>query len=127
MDMRTPLSRARGSGSARDGVEIWKMERVTAAALVPLCLWFLIFLIRLSQGNGYETYVEMISTPGNTALMLLFIYCAFYHGMLGLSVVVEDYISRVSTRYLLLAGTKMMMVFLGLFCMVSVLKVAIGK
>ena len=36
---RTPLSRARGLGSAQHGAGHWISERVTSIALVPLSLW----------------------------------------------------------------------------------------
>jgi hypothetical protein len=43
--MRSPLTRAMGLGSAKEGVEHWWMERVSAVALVPLTLWFVASII----------------------------------------------------------------------------------
>ena len=40
--MRSPLGRVLGLGSAKEGVEHWWAQRVTAIALVPLALWFVI-------------------------------------------------------------------------------------
>ena len=34
-DLRTPLSRARGLGSAKDGLHHWWVQRLTAVALIP--------------------------------------------------------------------------------------------
>ncbi|HTG22910.1 MAG TPA: succinate dehydrogenase, hydrophobic membrane anchor protein, partial [Reyranella sp.] len=39
-DLRTPLARARGLGSAREGVHHWWAQRITAIALIPLVVWF---------------------------------------------------------------------------------------
>ena len=38
MSLRTPLARAKGLGSAKEGVHHWWAQRVTAIALVPLAL-----------------------------------------------------------------------------------------
>jgi succinate dehydrogenase hydrophobic anchor subunit len=43
--MRSPLAHAMGLGSAREGVEHWWMERVSAVALVPLTMWFVAAII----------------------------------------------------------------------------------
>ena len=52
--MRSPLGRALGLGSAKEGVEHWWLQRITAAALVPLSVWFVIAIIRLI-GADIET------------------------------------------------------------------------
>ena len=38
-DLQTPLKRARGLGSAKDGTHHFIVQRITALALVPLSLW----------------------------------------------------------------------------------------
>ena len=43
-DMRTPLSRVRGLGSAREGTEHFWRQRLTAIANIPL-LGFFIFVV----------------------------------------------------------------------------------
>ena len=43
-DLRTPLARARGLGSAKEGVHHWWAQRLTAVALIPLVVWFAISL-----------------------------------------------------------------------------------
>jgi hypothetical protein len=44
--MRSPLGRAVGLGSAKEGVEHWWLQRITAVALVPLSLWFVVAIIQ---------------------------------------------------------------------------------
>ena len=78
--MRSPLGRARGLGSAREGVEHWWMQRVTAVALIPLTLWFVASLIALT-GSDYNAFIAW-----------LFLIALFHHIALGLRVVVEDYV-----------------------------------
>ena len=40
---RTPLKNVRGLGAAKTGTEHFVVQRLTATALVPLSIWFLIF------------------------------------------------------------------------------------
>jgi succinate dehydrogenase / fumarate reductase, membrane anchor subunit len=89
--MRSPLGRARGLGSAREGVEHWWMQRVTAAALIPLTLWFVVSLIALT-GSDYNAFIAWLKAPFVAILMVLVLVALFHHMALGLQVVVEDYI-----------------------------------
>lgn len=45
MKMRSSLGRVRGLGSAKSGTAAWWAERMTALALIPLCVWFVSALI----------------------------------------------------------------------------------
>jgi succinate dehydrogenase / fumarate reductase, membrane anchor subunit len=89
--MRSPLSRARGLGSAREGAEHWWMQRVTAAALIPLTLWFVASLIALTSSD-YNTFIAWLRAPFVTILMVLLLIALLHHMALGLQVVVEDYV-----------------------------------
>src|SRR5438128_2264228 len=68
--MRSPLARARGLGSARDGVEHWWMQRLTAVALIPLTLWFAASLIALT-GSDYNAFIAWLKAPFVAILMVL--------------------------------------------------------
>ena len=89
--MRTPLSRARGLGSAKEGVEHWWIQRVTAAALIPLTVWFTASLMAIS-GSDYSTVIAWFKKPLTPILMVLLLIALFHHMALGVQVVVEDYI-----------------------------------
>lgn len=91
MRSRSPLGRALGLGSARDGVEHWWLERVSAVALVPLTLWFTAAIVR-HTGDSYADLRTWLGTPLTTALMTLLLIALFYHAALGLQVVIEDYV-----------------------------------
>jgi succinate dehydrogenase / fumarate reductase membrane anchor subunit len=88
--MRSPLSRARGLGSSRDGFQHWWMQRVTAVALIPLTLWFAASLIALT-GSDYNTFIAWLKAPVVTVFMVLLLIALCHHMGLGLRVVVEDY------------------------------------
>jgi hypothetical protein len=61
-DMRTPLARAIGLGSAKEGAGPWWAERVSAIALVPLTLWFVASIIA-HTGSDYATFIVWLRTP----------------------------------------------------------------
>ncbi len=98
---RTPLGRARGLGSAKDGVGRFIMERVTSAALVILVIWALASALVLAQG-GYAGAVIWLASPVNAALLVMLAAVGFYHMQVGMSVIVEDYIHRHTTKAVLL-------------------------
>jgi len=88
--MRSPLGRAIGLGSAKGGAAQWWAERASAAALVPLTLWFAAALIA-HTGSDYATFIAWLRTPLATILMILLLIALFHHTALGLQVVIEDY------------------------------------
>jgi len=89
--MRSPLGQALGLGSAKNGVEHWWLQRVTAIALVPLTVWFAASLIA-HAGNDYGTLIFWLRNPIATTLLPLLLIALFYHTAMGLEVVIEDYI-----------------------------------
>ncbi len=90
-DMRTPLARATGLGSAKEGVKAWWAERVSAVALVPPTLWFAASIVA-HTGSDYATFVVWLRMPLTIVLMILLLIALFYHTALGLQVVIEDYV-----------------------------------
>ena len=89
--MRSAFARAIGLGSAKQGVEHWWRERVTAVALTPLTLWFVASIIAHSSGD-YAAFVTWLKMPLATCMMILLLIALFYHTALGLQVIIEDYI-----------------------------------
>jgi succinate dehydrogenase / fumarate reductase membrane anchor subunit len=100
---RSPLAEARGLGSAKDGVQAWWFERVTAVALVPLTLWLTASLIAFGGGN-YVAVIAWLSNPLVALLFVLLLLALFVHLALGLKVVIEDYVhSRAKIPVLIAA------------------------
>jgi succinate dehydrogenase / fumarate reductase membrane anchor subunit len=125
MSYRSPLGRARGLGSAREGAAHWWAQRLTAVALVPLCLWFVIGLVGVI-GQGYETVLEWISEPVTSALLVILIVAAFHHAQLGLQVVIEDYVHHEGLKIAGIVIVKFAAILLGLWAVFSVLSIAFG-
>ena len=95
--MRSPLGRAIGLGSAKEGVEHWWLQRITAVALVPLSLWFVIAIIRL-VGADSDGVRDWVGNPLPAIMLVLLLIATFYHASLGLQVVIEDYVHAELTK-----------------------------
>src|SRR3546814_13720261 len=93
MSMRTPVGRARGLGSAKDGVAHWTAQRLSAVALALLTPWFVWLAIGL-VGSEQALVAAGLGTPLNATLMLAYVGALLWHGQLGLQVVLEDYVSH---------------------------------
>jgi succinate dehydrogenase / fumarate reductase membrane anchor subunit len=122
---RTPLSRARGLGSAKHGVGHWISERVSSIALVPLTLWAIYGVLRLAAGD-YQFAVAWVSDPLNAVLMVLTLAISFWHMHAGLRVVIEDYIHVALTKTGLLLINLFVCGLCGALAVFSILKVALG-
>ncbi|HVY12332.1 MAG TPA: succinate dehydrogenase, hydrophobic membrane anchor protein [Alphaproteobacteria bacterium] len=90
--MRTATGRARGLGSAKEGVGHWWAMRITSIALIPLGLWLMISLLTLIGAEHAQAH-EWLHNPYHAVLMLLFLLFGLHHSAHGMQVVVEDYIS----------------------------------
>ena len=98
---RTDLAKAQGLGSAKHGVAAFIAERATAIALVPLSIWGLWFAVSVAHG-GYAAARGVLASPVQAAVALLALIIGLYHAMIGMRVVIEDYIHKVRTRVVLL-------------------------
>lgn len=105
MSYRTPLSRVEGLGPAHSGVEHFWRQRVTATALIPLSIWFAVAILSLI-GADRETVVSYLHEPVHAVLMILFIIAALMHMVLGIQVVIEDYVPNEGQKIALLLLNK---------------------
>jgi len=105
MSLQTPLARARGLGSAKEGLHHWWMQRVTAVALLPLTLWLV---------------------PLNSSLIISLIIAAFYHAALGMQIVFEDYISSKPKRIVCIVTTNLLLFFLAVTGIFSIVRIVLG-
>lgn len=121
--LRTPLARAKGLGAAKEGIGHWWHQRLTAAALVPLTLWFC-FSIAALPGAEFESVRLWLTTPLNAVLSIVTIAVALYHGYLGVQVIVEDYVQTTWARVGLIVGSGFVALLLGAGAMFAVLLVA---
>ncbi|MFQ3243987.1 MAG: succinate dehydrogenase / fumarate reductase membrane anchor subunit [Arenicella sp.] len=125
MKFRSPLSQATGLGSAKHGFSHWWWQRVTAIALIPMGLWFVISVLSLAGGTHAQAEA-WLSSPINATIVLLFTLTALFHAQTGLQVVIEDYVPTKWINLVLLLGTKFAAVIMAVLAIIAVLKVSIG-
>lgn len=125
MSMTNPLARARGHGSAKEGVRHWFAQRASAVFLIFLVGWLGYAAFALA-GADFAAARSFMGHPFNAALLILLVITVLYHGMLGLQVVVEDYVhhpaAEITLHFLIRAGA-----YLGMALgVVNILIIALG-
>ena len=123
-DLRTPLARVKGLGSAKDGTSHFWNQRLTALALIPLVLWFGFGLASLP--TDFETLTGYIGQPVIAVGLILLITMVFYHAQLGLQVVLEDYVASHAKRTVAIIASGFLCLVCALTGIVSVLKILFG-
>lgn len=96
----TELGKVRGLGSAREGGEHWISERVSSIALLLLGVWLIASLLML-PALDHATIREWLRSPLGAVPMALFVITAFYHGLDGMKVVVDDYVHEPGNNFAL--------------------------
>jgi succinate dehydrogenase / fumarate reductase membrane anchor subunit len=124
-DMRTPLGRVRGFGSARSGTEHFWYQRLTSVALVPLTAAVILIVMSL-LGRNHAAVVQILGSPIVAIIMLLFVLTTAYHMKLGMQVVIEDYVHDDALKFTLLIGNSFFCVVVALAAIFAILKLSFG-
>ena len=126
MSLRSPLGRVLGLGSAKGGSGHWYSQRVTAVALVILGLWFVASLAMLGHGAPHDSVAAWLRSPFPATMTLLLLAVGGYHSLLGLQVIVEDYVGDQGLRAVVLVAIKFAIVTATLLGAIAVLRLAFG-
>lgn len=125
MSLRSDLGRVKGLGSAKLGVDHWWLQRVTAVALIPLSLWFVVSLLAVFNAPHAEV-VAWVAAPHVTVLLLALVAVLFWHVQLGLQIVLEDYIHSAWLQVTVQVALRCIAVLGALAGAVAILKISLG-
>ena len=124
-NMRTPLAKVRGLGSAKAGTEHFMHQRLTAIANIPLIIFMVIFVVM----HVDVSRAEMLADIGHplVALMLVFtIISVCWHMKLGMQVIIEDYIHAEGPKVAALVANALFCVAIALTGLFAILKISFG-
>ena len=124
-NMRTPLARVRGLGSAKSGTGHFWHQRLTAVANVPLTIGFVIILVSL-LGRGHAAVVQILGSPLVAIVMLLFIGSITYHMKIGMQVIIEDYVHDEKWKFAAVIGNTFFAIAIAAACGYALLKLSFG-
>jgi succinate dehydrogenase / fumarate reductase, membrane anchor subunit len=124
--LTTPLARVRGLGSTGEGTGHYIAQRLSALALVPLTIWFVVSVIAHIGAPHYQ-FSEWAGGLCTATLLILTLIATFWHASLGLATVVEDYVHHELTKLVTLAVVKLACFGFALLGVLSVLKLALSR
>jgi succinate dehydrogenase / fumarate reductase membrane anchor subunit len=123
-DAAQALSKVLGRGSAHEGAHHWRVQRLTALALLLLGPWFVTSLLLLPDLQ-YPTLRAWAAGLVNATLLGLLVVCCCWHSQLGVQVVIEDYV-KGWLRMAALVASAFVHVLLGVLGVLAVLRLALG-
>lgn len=124
-DQAQALSKVLGRGSAHEGAHHWRVQRLTAVALLLLGAWFLFSLARLPD-YSYGAIHAWASGLVNATLLALFAATACWHSQLGVQVVIEDYVQGW-LRPASLVVSAFIHVVLATLSVLAIMRIALGN
>ncbi|HEY1615580.1 MAG TPA: succinate dehydrogenase, hydrophobic membrane anchor protein [Rhizomicrobium sp.] len=125
MSVRTPLARVEGLGAAHSGTAHFWRQRVSAAALVPLAIWFVCIALSLI-GDDRDAALAILARPQDAIPLALFVVAGLYHMVLGVQVVIEDYVHREGPKILLLVLTQFFAWIVGAVSLFALVRIALA-
>src|SRR6202163_4916425 len=119
------LRRVRHLGSARSGLQEWRLQRWTAVALIPLGLYFVASILRLATADQM-TAAAWLASAVPALLVILFVLAALAHALVGLRSVFADYVHKRATLVVTELIARAVTIVLAGKSVLAVLKLFVG-
>jgi succinate dehydrogenase / fumarate reductase, membrane anchor subunit len=101
----------------------WLVLRLTAVAAIPLCIWLVLNIVGLI-GAPYEVFIAWVQNPVNAVLLIVTIVVSFYHAMLGVHEILEDYVHAPGLLKASMTAKAVAFIAVGAVCIYSIIKIA---
>jgi succinate dehydrogenase / fumarate reductase membrane anchor subunit len=124
--LRSPLGKVRGLGSAKSGTEHWMIQRITALALIPLSLYVLYGFLGHVVFGGYNGAMYWLQSPLATTFVIVLLLAGLKHGVVGMQVVIEDYIHCEAMKFAMIFGVQFIAILLAILGTLSAAKIFFG-
>ena len=105
------------------GAKEWWIQRLTAVALIPLTLWFGGSVIAL-PGAELNSVTAWLAAPLNAIFLTLLIVIVCVHSVLGMKVIIEDYVHLESLRNLAITAVKLFFALVAILSLMTLLSIA---
>ncbi len=125
-DMRTPLNKVRGLGSAKEGADHFWKQRITGLANIPLTLFLVVTIIALA-GKDHGSVTTWLGSPLVAIAMMALILSGAIHMRLGMQVIIEDYVHGEGAKIVFLMANTFFSILVGLASMFAIIKLGLGN
>jgi succinate dehydrogenase / fumarate reductase membrane anchor subunit len=123
--MRTPMGRVRGLGTAHSGTQDFWHQRVTSVAAIPLTFALVVIVIAL-LGRSHAAVVQILGSPIVAITMLLFIINTVYHMWIGMQEIIIDYVHEDKLKLACLMANTFFVISVSLASAFAILKLSFG-
>lgn len=124
MSLRTPLGRALGLGSAKDGTDHFITQQVLSTAMLLLGSWFMYSMYSM-ESLGYLDVIRFVADPLNMTLLTLTVLTAAYHSNLGVQVVLEDYVDGRGIKHIALLACRFAHAIIAVGAVIAILRIGL--
>ncbi len=125
MSMKTELGKVRGLGSAHDGTEHFRMQRLTAVSNFPLAI-YLVYFIVAHVGHSRQAVLTSAKNPFCAIALSLAVISTFWHMKLGIQMVIEDYVHGTAKKLMALLLNTFFAFALAALALFAILKMNFG-
>ncbi|MFM8444085.1 MAG: succinate dehydrogenase, hydrophobic membrane anchor protein [Methylococcus sp.] len=94
--------------TAREATGEWLRERLSSILMIPLTLW-VVLSYAWQLPRNHEQFVAWMMEPAHYAPLMIFLLLSSYHALLGMKVIIDDYVHHTLLHGLGLAACRLLL------------------